>query len=118
MSQNKILNIEIKEETHIRVGSPADKPESVIDDLSLFFETSPDVISARLSLIQLFLPEQEPIFSYVISIETKNEAVIQESKLIAVKSKAGRWPLVINTLSKNKKLYTENAIIFYRAKNS
>ncbi len=111
---NRILEVSIPEGTRMRIGVPAERPERAIGALVKLFSQTNTVISARLGLMEILLPEGRSDFSYTIGIEaTSDHENIRQKALNVLRSNpGGRWPIAV--VPATPQYFTNEAIVFYR----
>jgi len=65
---NRVLEVSVPAGTRMRIGVPAEQPEHAINALVKLFSETENVLSARLGLMEILLPEGKSDFSYTIGI--------------------------------------------------
>lgn len=107
--------VTVQEKTRIRVGVPSDRPSDVLDKLSQYFATNPNVQLAKLGLMETINNNGHSTFHYVIGVQLKDESkrrgVMERMIIISKSAQPGRWPLAFVPL--NGTYFTSEAIVFY-----
>ena len=98
----------------MRIGVPAEQPEHAINALVKLFSETENVLSARLGLMEILLPEGKSDFSYTIGIEVASDKEnIHRRTLDVLRSiPGGRWPIAVVPVT--AQYFTDQAIVFYR----
>ncbi|MGH9875666.1 MAG: enhanced serine sensitivity protein SseB C-terminal domain-containing protein, partial [Pyrinomonadaceae bacterium] len=61
---NRAEELNIPAGARIRIGVPAEKPQEAIDALTTLFSEMPNVVSARLGLMEILSPDGTSEFNY------------------------------------------------------
>jgi len=111
---NRVLEVSVPAGTRMRIGVPAEQPEHAINALVKVFSETENVLSARLGLMEILLPEGKSDFSYTIGIEVAyDKENIHRKTLDVLRSvPGGRWPIAVVPVT--AQYFTDQAIVFYR----
>lgn len=115
---NKIINSELPVGARIRIGVPNDAPEAVVSALNTHFSSRPQVLSARLGLMEVLSDENsEGFFTYTIGIlcsaPEHSDTEITAAMNAITKIPTGRWP--ISFFPPTEAYFTAQSITVYQA---
>ena len=111
---NRVVVVSVPPGTRMRIGVPAEQPEHAINALVKLFSGSENVLSARLGLMEILLPDGKSDFSYTIGVEVIADQDNIHRKMFDVLRSVpgGRWP--ISVVPVTAQYFTHQAIVFYR----
>jgi len=111
--ESHVVTLEFARATQVRLGVPPDRPEDAIRALVALFADCPNVVSARLGLMEVLPEDQASYFTYVVGIECDGRARGVEQKALAVLREvpAGRLPIAV--VPPTARFFTREAIVFY-----
>ena len=111
---NRVEEVSIPAGTRMRIGVPAERPEQAINALVKLFSGSESVLSARLGLMEILLPDGKSDVSYTIGVEViADRDEIQRKTFDVLRSvPGGRWPIAVVPVT--ARYFTDQAIVFYR----
>ena len=109
----------VQEETRVRLGVPSDMPIDLLRKLYVYFQGNQNVRYAKLGLMETLHSGKPSEFQYTIGVNLKNaeqlDDITAEMITIAKTAKPGRWPIAFVPLTSD--YFTEEAIVFYSARN-
>ena len=118
ITDNRLIEWNFPAGTTVRTGVPAESPTKIVEAFSAYFAQHPNIKRARLGLAEFVPPKREAVFSYVIGIEASSDEALALSDLkkIALANQMGRWGVMVVSLKSEARLFTDEAIVLYRAK--
>jgi hypothetical protein len=111
-----VVTLEFAKATQVRLGVPTDRPTEALSALAGLFADCPNVVSARLGLMEV-LPEAEAsYFTYSIGIECEGGARRVEQRALAVLQEVPAGRLPISIVPPTARFFTREAVVFYSRK--
>jgi len=108
-----VVTLEFAKATQVRLGVPEDRPTAALGALVGLFADTPEVVSARLGLMEV-LPEDGPsYFTYAIGIECEGSPRGVEQRALAVLQELPPGRLPITLVPPTARFFKREAVVFY-----
>jgi len=114
--ESHVVTLEFAKATQVRIGAPADRPLEALVALAELFADCPNVVSARLGLMEV-LPEDRPSYlTYVVGIECEGGARRVERRALDALQEVQPARLPIALVPPTARFFTRDALVFYSRK--
>jgi hypothetical protein len=111
-----VVTLEFAKATQVRISGPADRPTEAVGALVELFADCPNVVSARLGLMEVLPEDGDSYFTYVVGIECEGSARSVEQRAAAVLQEVPPGRLPIAFVPPTARFFTRDAVVFYSRK--